>query len=516
MAKRAFAIGAIAPLGALGAAGAFGLLITVSLGFLLPHADLSHFPPADVAALRFTLLQAALSAGLSCLLAVRLARALFRRRFWGRMALIKLISAPFILPVLTAVMGLLAIFGRAGPISTALETFGLNQISIYGLFGVVLAHVFLNLPLVTRMLLNGWAGVPSERFRLAQNLSFGPRATFRHIEMPMLRALLPGALATVFLICLTSFAVALILGGGPRASTIELGIYQSLRFDFDLGRAARLALVQTGLCLLAVAVIATVWRPTGFGAGLDRGVAFKAGGAWGDTVIIALAALFFFAPMAAIFAKGLPALFDVPLGFWGAALRSIGIATLAAATAVWAALLLAVARARGAGVWVELAAMLPLGTSSLALGTGMFLALRPVVPPQTLALPLAVLFNAALALPFIYRLLLPNCRNIHTNFARLSQQVGLTPRAEMRLVYLPRLRRTLGFCLGLAAAMAIGDFGVIALFGAQDQATLPILVARLMGSYQMQAAAGVSLWLILIGFAMFWGFDHLGGRDADV
>jgi thiamine transport system permease protein len=62
--------------------------------------------------------------------------------------------------------------------------------------------------------------------------------------------------------------------------------------------------------------------------------------------------------------------------------------------------------------------------------------------------------------------------------------------------------------------MALGDFGVIALFGAADQQTLPILAARLMGAYQMGAAASVTLWLVLIAFVLFWLFDHLGGRDA--
>lgn len=64
----------------------------------------------------------------------------------------------------------------------------------------------------------------------------------------MLKALAPGIFATVFLLCLTSFATALILGGGPRATTVELAIYQAFRFDFDLARAAALASLQLALC----------------------------------------------------------------------------------------------------------------------------------------------------------------------------------------------------------------------------------------------------------------------------
>ncbi len=497
---------------ALVAAFGMGLPIIASLGFLVPHANIAQVTAADMAALRFTLLQAALSAAVSCLLAIPLARALFRTRFWGRRAVIRLISAPFILPSLAAVMGLLAVFGRGGVVNDALLAAGGTPISIFGLGGVVLAHVFLNLPLATRMLLDGWAAIPTERFRLAQGLSFGRKAMFLNLEWPMLRALLPSAFAVIFLVCLTSFSVALILGGGPKATTVELGIYQSLRFEFDLTRAANLALMQTALCLFAVLAMGAVWRPTGFGAGLDRALRLR--GQWLDGFVIGLAALFFALPLAGIAARGLAGLNDLPNGFWMAAARSIFIAVTAAFLATWAALMLALARSRGAGIWAELAAMLPLGTSSLALGVGAFLALRPLIAPQSAAIALAVFFNAAMALPFAYRLLLPACREVQGSYARLMFSLGMPYWAMLRVVFLPRLAPMIGFGLGLSAAMAMGDFGVIALFGHSDQPTLPILAARLMGAYQMQAAASVTLWLILIAFALFWLFDHLGGRDA--
>ena len=88
----------------------------------------------------------------------------------------------------------------------------------------------------------------------------------------MLRERLPGAFLAIFLVCLTSFAVALTLGGGPRATTVELAIYQAFGFDFDLGRAALLALVQFGICATAAVVAAAISVPSGFGTGLDRPV----------------------------------------------------------------------------------------------------------------------------------------------------------------------------------------------------------------------------------------------------
>ena len=129
-------------------------------------------------------------------------------------------------------------------VNSALVWLGLHAISIFGFHGVVLAHVFFNLPLAIRLILQGWLVIPAERFRLAASLN---APVGRLLEWPMLRAVVPGVFLVIFLICLTSFAVALTLGGGPRATTVELAIYQALRFDFDLGRAALLACVQFGL-----------------------------------------------------------------------------------------------------------------------------------------------------------------------------------------------------------------------------------------------------------------------------
>jgi len=181
------------------------------------------------------------SAVFSTLLAIPVARALARRSFPGRGLLITLMGAPFLLPAVVAVLGLLAVFGRAGLINSAVTALGLPPVSIFGLHGVVIAHVFLNLPLATRMILQGWLALPAERIRLAQSLGFTPRETFRHLEWPMLREVLPGVALVILVICLTSFAVVLTLGGGPSATTIELAIYQAVRFEFDLSRAAGLA-----------------------------------------------------------------------------------------------------------------------------------------------------------------------------------------------------------------------------------------------------------------------------------
>jgi thiamine transport system permease protein len=46
------------------------------------------------------------------------------------------------------------------------------------------------------------------------------------------------------MLCATSFTLVLVLGGGPAATTLEVAIYQALRFDFDPNRAVLLSGIQ--------------------------------------------------------------------------------------------------------------------------------------------------------------------------------------------------------------------------------------------------------------------------------
>jgi thiamine transport system permease protein len=472
--------------------------------------------PSDWAAVRFSVTQAILSALFSTLLAVPVARALARRSFPGRTALITLMGAPFLLPAVVAVLGLLAIFGRSGLFNSGLTAAGVAPLSIYGLHGVVIAHVFLNLPLATRMILQGWLAIPAERIRLAQSLGFGPAGTFRHLEAPMLREVLPGAALVILVICLTSFAVVITLGGGPRATTIELAIYQAVRFDFDLGRAASLAGLQLAIGGLAALAAWRFGRPTNFGAGLDRDLplsAPKGWRQWSDGSVLVAVTLFLMLPLLSVLLRGLPGLADLPPSVLPAAGRSLLVALFSASLTVVAALTLALASAARPRPLIEAAATLPLATSGLVLGTGLFLLIQPFVPPMTLALPVTILVNVALSLPYLYRILLPETRALQADYGRLADSLSLTGWPRMRWLILPRLARPLGFGAGVAAALSMGDLGVIALFAGERQATLPLVVSQLTGAYRMEAAASAALILVTLSFALFWACDA-GGRRA--
>ncbi|WP_299665396.1 thiamine/thiamine pyrophosphate ABC transporter permease ThiP [uncultured Ruegeria sp.] len=485
-----------------------GTLVTVAL-----RAETSGgFAPSDWATLRFTLVQATLSAVFSAVLAIPVARALARRRFRGRRLLITLLGAPFILPVIVAILGLLQVFGRSGWISDVLSILGLPPVQIYGLHGVVLAHVFFNLPLATRLILQGWQEIPAERFRLAAQLGCNGMAMFRLIELPMLRRVLPGVLAVVFAICLTSFAVALTLGGGPRATTIELAIYQAFTYDFNLGRAALLSALQLALTAAAALAALKFSRSDSFGAGLNRAIRRWDGGTpLLDSFWIIAAATFLLLPLASVAISGVIGLFELPSLVFRAAVTSILVAAASTAILLLLAVPMAVSVATGRHNIVELCGVLGLAASPLVIGTGLFILIRPAANPTAVALPVTALVNAVMALPFALRILVPAARDTVERHGRLALSLNMSNRTFFIRVMVLRLRPQIGFAAGLAAALSMGDLGVIALFADAQIATLPLQIYRLMGAYQMQAAAGGALLLLLLSMGVFWILDR-GGR----
>ena len=499
--------------------GAVALLVIVltlgTLGAVAWRADeVSGLSASDWNAVWFTTWQAGVSAFLSILLAIPVARALARRDFRGRGALITLLGAPFILPVIVAVLGLVAIFGRNGVLGNMLVWAGLEPVSIYGVHGVILAHVFFNLPLATRLILQAWLTVPGEQFRLSSSLGFTPNDTFRHIELPMLGRVVPGIFMVIFLICTTSFAVALALGGGPKATTVELAIYQAFKFDFDLSKAALLGLIQFAICGTAALVSLWIAVPTGQGGGLDRVIKRDTGPVWGDAFWITLAALFLLLPLGAIFLRGVQGLPDITPELFQAAWRSIWVAVVSALVTVGSAFALAFA----AHNWwkrLEIVGYLSIAASPLVIGTGLFILVYRWIDPVLLALPVVIIVNATMSLPFALRAISPELAQVDKDYARLSQSLGMRQSQYLRLVMLPRLRRPLGFSAGLAAALSMGDLGVITLFADPETATLPLAMYRLMEAYRMDQAYGVALLLLALSLLLFWIFDRGGRVNVD-
>jgi thiamine transport system permease protein len=479
---------------------------------------------------RFTLVQAALSAILATLCAVPVARALARRgHFPGRPALLRLLTLPLVLPTLAAVLGIISAFGSSGWINQALAAAGMPfRLPLYGLTGILLAHVFFNMPLAVRLLLQAWSEIPGETWRSAAQLGMSGSAIFRWIEWPLLRRHAPGIAGLIFLLCVSSFTPVLTLGGGPAATTLEVAIYQSLRFDFAPGQAALLAGLQLLVCAAALALWQGLSRPMAEGTTLGRSLvrhdAQAMAARLADGAILTAAACFIALPLLSLVIDGLgPAMVRVLADpdVWRATALSLSVSAAAAALSIMLSggLLAGAAHVRRFRQGGRLAApLLSLGFTALmvppfVLGTGWFILLRAGGDPLRFAPAVVIAVNALMTLPYVIRALEPAAARTAARYGNLSDSLGLAGWTRFRLVEWPGLRRAFALSLGLCLALSLGDLGAAALFGSSAFTTLPLLLYQRMGAYRSDEAAALALLLALLCLALFALAERLGGRD---
>jgi thiamine transport system permease protein len=520
------------------ALGAVGLLVGGAFAGLAleawhdPGRALAAFDPYLVRVARFTLWQAALSTLVSVVPALLVARALARHAdFPGRTLLLRLFALPLALPAIVAALGILALLGRAGIVSPMLSWLRDGPWpGIYGLSGILVAHAFFNLPLATRLFLGALETIPDDQRRLAAQLGMGGWASFRFVEWPVLRASLPGVAGLVFMLCITSFTIVLTLGGGPRATTLEVAIYQALRFDFDPARAVAL----TALQLVLTALVLWLLARTGAGVAADaafsvsrrRSVPSPRQGRAFDAAIILLALLFVAAPLAAVAIAGLRA----DLGrlaadpeVHAATLTSLVLAVLAAALSLCLSLALVAARRRleirrgnaAPGILERMTgtgAAFVLVIPPIVIGAGWFILLRGTGSVLALAPVMVVTVNAIMAMPFVIRVLRPAHDTASVRHERLCASLGIAGLTRLRIVDWPSLRAPIATAFAFAMALSLGDLGVIALFGSDSVRTLPYLLLSRMGSYRTEDAAGLALMLGMLCLALMLLADRRGRK----
>lgn len=468
----------------------------------------------------FSFYQALLSAVLSVGLAIPLAQALSREQvFPGRKWLIYLFSLSLVIPTIVAIFGIVAVYGRTGWLNNFTAWFGINPFSIYGLSGILLAHVFFNMPLATRVLLQSLDNIPDTQWRLSTQLRLNGFSQFRFIEWPAMRTQLVGVFMLIFTLCFTSFTIVLTLGGGPRATTIEVAIYQALRFDFDLSSAVSLALVQMAFCTLLLLLSAFFKHnaPLGFSitpaATVFRPVNKKR---WVSFSIIILAALFVVLPFMGLLISAVnPSTVAVLIhtNTIQATINTFIIAVVTACISVAMGIALLISsrhiRIRLAyhklGQWIQHAGNIILVMPPVVLGTGLFLLLRDFADVFSIALLLAILINSLMALPFVLRILDGPIIQATEHHDKLIQSLGISGWSRWRLLDWPLIRQPIGYAMGLSAALAAGDLSAIALFGSERALTLPLLLFQRIGSYRLHEAAttaGVLLMACLVLFVL--------------
>lgn len=488
--------------------------------------------------LKFTLFQAFLSTAFSLLVGIFLAWALMHRsRFRGRSLLVALFSSSLVLPTLLVAFGIIGIFGGNGWLNrTLIYLFDVSMGSyIYGLTGILIAHVYLNASFASMALLHGLEAIPEEKYKLSKSLGFSVWKRFWYVEFPALGSTIFNIGVNIFLLCFTSFAIVLLLGGSPSYNTLEVAIYEAIRLDFNIGMALKLALIQLGISAILVVLTSGFRTDVANLKVYSRHSTWKSNGAeyWIQNAIIWLFGLFFISPLLVIFVDGVGADFDKLLDddiFIKSLATSIFFATVSSTIVVLASVFLGdfmrnlSVNKRGEKVlyygilraMVLFLSNIYLAVPSLVLGLGFFLiSLRYDTIVFTWSSIALVFANVLMSLPFSVSVIAPMMQKTQNRYGRLCSSLGLSTVQKWMYADYPYLKSSLGYVLALAFCFSLGDLGIIALFGSDEFTTLPWYLYRLMGSYRNEDAAGVALILLVLVLAVFVVLPKIfGGIDA--
>lgn len=497
-----------------------------ALGAQTPWLDI--FTDSYVHVIAFSFGQAMLSALLSIFFGLLLARALFYQPFLGKKWLLKLMSLTFVLPVLVAIFGLMSIYGASGWLAKMAQFFGLSwQSPIYGLSGILIAHLFFNIPLAAQLFLQSLQSIPHQQHQLAAQLNLRGWQFVKLVEWPAFRAQCLPTFSLIFMLCFTSFTVVLTLGGGPQYTTLETAIYQAILFDFDLPKAALFALLQFMFCLMLFSVTSR-FSPTTQNGLNSRNPWFdkpKSAVKIFHLFLLLIFTAFLFSPILAIFISAFQSpsfiTFWHQTALWHALGYSLSIAPLSALLALLMAVALLLLSRRL--VWLSHpkiaqfiinAGMVILAIPILVLAMGLFLLLQEREFGNADLFTIVVACNALSAMPFVLRILSTPFYNNMRYYENLCNSLGIVGWARFRLIEWQTLRAPLQYAFALAFALSLGDFTAIALFGNQEFTSLPHLLYQQLGSYRSQDAAVTAGILLLLCGGLF-AFIHAHKETDD-
>ena len=468
-----------------------------------------------------TFYQAILSTIFSLSSAILMAKALSLIDFKGKLLLIKIMPITFILPALVVVTGLLSVYGQQGLLAYVCQLLHIPfPFHIYGLQGILLAHIFLNFPYACSLFYKTLNSVSIEQKQLAAQLNFSTFTYFKLLEWPLLRRQILPMASLIFMLCFSSFAIVLALGGGPKYTTLEVAIYQAVR-DFDLLQAALLACLQLVCCIAFIGLMQKINRidkkltvkftQTDYRLPLPKGLKMV------SSVLILIGGLFILLPMLTILFQGIYFFqfslltFSLQQALLFSIIIAIGSSIIAMTLGLlllWTNSRLLINRQPRLSNGLLLIASLILAIPSMVLASGLFLLLFDYSNNTVFICLLMMVCNGLMALPFIIKNLTVPMYDITAQYWRLTQSLNINGLTHFYLIDFRGLRRTILMSFAFAGILSLGDFGVIALFGGQSVTTLPYYLYQQISHYQYKESIVTAAILLILSFSLLVVMDY--------
>jgi sulfate/thiosulfate transport system permease protein len=185
---------------------------------------------------------------------------LVRYRFFGKRALSLFVDLPLSVSPIVAGLALIFVYGQNGWFGGVLESAGYDV--IFAFPGIVLATVFVSLPLVVREIVPVLEEIGTEQEQAATILGAGGFQTFRRITLPSIKWALAYGTVLALARSLGEFgAVKVVTAGGVSGSTQTVTSLVEQRYgEFDELSAYAASLVLAAITISCLVVI-TLIRP---------------------------------------------------------------------------------------------------------------------------------------------------------------------------------------------------------------------------------------------------------------
>lgn len=460
----------------------------------------------------FTLWQAVVCAVVTTVVGVPVAWLLSRRDFFGRRVLRALTLVPFVLPTVVVGLAFRAVF--PGSMRT-------------GILPLMIAHVFLNVAVVVRVVGARWETQPFTFDDAAATLGAGPFTQFRTVTFPMLRGSIVAAGGLVFMYCFTTFGAARVLAG-PTHPTTETEIYRLAVLAGDMKSASALAFAQI---VLVGVVLAMTTRGASHASTPTSPRHISSTGRTTRLVVIGSAVIVgivFALPLVGLVVRSLRVGGHTSFHGWTTAFRnepntanvvdaliaSLRVAVIAMTISTIVGVVLAFVRVHCSDSRVRFVAVVcevaPVVVSAVVIGLGFILAFRN--DPfdwrgRWWLLPVA---HAVVALPLVTRTVFPAMRQIPDDLRGAAATLGASPLRTFFDVDVRLLVRPIGAAASLAALVSLGEFGASSLLTRRGSETLTMTIGRLLGRpgdlMQTQVFVAATV-LALVCLLIVWAMD---------
>ena len=482
----------------------------------------------------FTLEEALLSALISTLIAIPLASFFSKYTFPLRRTVLTLSGLSFTIPSILVVLGFVIWYGNNGLLNAFLmkitgRDYTTLQI-LYSFKAIILAHVYLNFPIAFLLITNAWTEMPDTPEKAAYTLGAGRARTFIHVTLPRLTPAVLSAFILIFLFCFSSFSIILVLGGSPAYSTLETEIYRRVHTSVDREGAAALSLFAFAVTG-AMLILTSPGRKASKASRRSRElVDAKGRSLLAAAILMLLVLLFILPPMLGIvyrafFTKAgdftLRAWEDIAKGSTGlmstaldGIINSFLIALSSSLAAVAIGSRIAAASAKRNSVVLPVLSSMPMATGSVTLGLG-FSLLAVTLGSSSLLLSYLLVWAAHLTivLPFAVRTITPGAKAIPDSLSLSAYTLGVSEGRTWRKVESPLLAPYRRRAFAFAFALSLGEVNATLTLSEGHVSTLPVLIYRMIGSYNYQGAAALGTLLLAEALIIF-AIGEGGRRNA--